>query len=108
MLWNVKRGQSTVEYAVVFAVVAAALLAMQVYIKRGAQGRLKDASDQLGAQFAPLSYTSEADVSSQVTRNEVTETSGQSTSTIVDAETQAREGGEEHIKASLSDEQKLF
>lgn len=44
-------GQSTTEYAVLLAVVVAALVAMQVYIKRGIQGRIRDLSDQI----APLS-----------------------------------------------------
>ena len=41
-----QRGQSSGEYAIVFAVVLAALVAMQVYVKRGAQGRLKIGVDQ--------------------------------------------------------------
>ena len=49
------RGQSTVEYAVVITVIIAALLAMQIYIKRGAMGKLKDATDQIGEQFSPAS-----------------------------------------------------
>ena len=39
------RGQSTAEYAIVFGVVLAALVAMQVYVKRGVNARLKDVSD---------------------------------------------------------------
>ena len=44
-MWN-RRGQSSAEYAIVLSVVLAALVAMQVYVKRGAQGRLKIAVDQ--------------------------------------------------------------
>ncbi len=40
-------GQSTTEYAVLLAIVASALIAMQVYIKRGVQGRLREMSDQI-------------------------------------------------------------
>jgi Flp pilus assembly pilin Flp len=40
-------GQSTVEYAVLLAIVAAALIGMQVYLKRGLQGRVKDLADQI-------------------------------------------------------------
>lgn len=39
--------QSTTEYAVLVAVVVTALIAMQVYLKRGIQGRIKDLSGQL-------------------------------------------------------------
>jgi len=42
-------GQSTVEYAVLLAIVASALIAMQIYLKRGVQGRIRD----LAAQLAP-------------------------------------------------------
>ena len=47
-----RAGQSTLEYAVVIAVIVGALLAMQVYIKRGVQGRFKQASDDIGEQFS--------------------------------------------------------
>jgi len=51
--------QSTVEYAVLFACVVAALIGMQFYIKRGTQGRFREASDSIGAQYAPKSVNSE-------------------------------------------------
>ncbi len=41
-----RRGQSSAEYAIVLAVLLAALVAMQVYIKRGAAGRIKVGVDQ--------------------------------------------------------------
>jgi len=52
------RGQSAVEYALLAAVLVGALLAMQIYVKRGAMGRLKEAADQIGEQYAPRSATS--------------------------------------------------
>lgn len=48
-----KRGQSTLEYAVLIVVIIAALIAMQVYLKRGIQGGLREKSDQIGEQFSP-------------------------------------------------------
>jgi len=45
-------GQSTMEYALLIAVVAAALIAMQVYVKRGIQGRIRDLADQI----SPVQY----------------------------------------------------
>jgi len=38
-------GQNTAEYAIVIALVIGAVIAMQTYVKRGVQGRFKDASD---------------------------------------------------------------
>ncbi len=47
-----KKGQSTLEYALLIAVVVGALLAMQPYLKRGVQGNLRDSSDQIGTQYS--------------------------------------------------------
>lgn len=41
-----KKGQNTAEYAIVIALVIAAALAMQTYVKRGMQGRMHDASNK--------------------------------------------------------------
>ncbi len=40
-----KRGQNTAEYAILIGVIVAAAIAMQVYVRRGMQGRVKDAVD---------------------------------------------------------------
>jgi len=39
------KAQSTAEYVIVLGLIVAAVVAMQTYIKRGFQGRLKDAVD---------------------------------------------------------------
>ena len=52
------KAQSTLEYAVVIACVVAALLAMQFYLKRGMQGRLRGAGDEIGEQYAPTNVQS--------------------------------------------------
>ena len=49
---NQKRGQSTLEYAVLVIIIIAALLSIQVYIKRGVQGRLKSSADDIGDQYS--------------------------------------------------------
>lgn len=48
-----QKGQSTLEYAILIIIIIGALLSIQVYIKRGIQGRLKSATDDIGAQFSP-------------------------------------------------------
>jgi uncharacterized protein (UPF0333 family) len=53
-----RRGQSTLEYAVVIAVVLAALLAIQVYVKRGVQGKLRSSADSIGDQYSAGKTTS--------------------------------------------------
>ena len=45
MLRLMRKGQSTAEYAIVIALVIGAAVAMQVYVKRGIQGKMKDATD---------------------------------------------------------------
>lgn len=47
-----KKGQSTLEYAILIIIIIGALLSIQVYIKRGIQGRLKGAADDIGDQFS--------------------------------------------------------
>lgn len=66
-LYN-KRAQSTGEYALVFAIILGAIVAMQTYVKRGIQGRVKAGTDYmvretLGigpvTQFDPYYYESD-------------------------------------------------
>jgi hypothetical protein len=47
-----KSAQSTLEYAILIVVVIAALLSLQVYIKRGLQGKMRSSADDIGDQFA--------------------------------------------------------
>jgi len=42
---NSKKGQNTAEYAILIGVIVAAAIAMQIYIRRGMQARVKDAVD---------------------------------------------------------------
>jgi hypothetical protein len=45
MLRRLRKGQSTAEYAIVIGLVIAAAVAMQVYVKRSIQGKMRDAAD---------------------------------------------------------------
>jgi len=42
-----KRAQSTAEYAILVGLIIGALIAMQTYVKRGLQAKMKDATDAL-------------------------------------------------------------
>ncbi len=46
------KGQTTLEAAIVIIIVIGALLSIQVYIKRGLQGRLRGAADDIGDQYS--------------------------------------------------------
>lgn len=47
-----QKAQSTLEYGAVVACIVAALIGMQIYIKRSIQGRLRDAADEIGEQYS--------------------------------------------------------
>lgn len=67
---NNKRGQSTLEYALLIGVIVAALIAMQVYMKRGVQGKIRDATDQIGDQYSPGYTTGTVVTNTQSTTHE--------------------------------------
>ena len=48
-----KKGQNITEYSVLIVLVIAAFIATGSYVKRGIQGRWKDAVDELGDQYDP-------------------------------------------------------
>jgi len=54
------KGQSTLEYALIIAVVVAAFLAMQHYMRRGVEGKLRESIDDMsqGGQYAAGNTTS--------------------------------------------------
>ena len=56
-------GQSSLEYAVIIACIVGALLTMQVYIKRGIQGKLRSAADDIGRQYDPGNTTGDITIS---------------------------------------------
>jgi len=67
-----KRGQSTLEYAILIAVIVGALLAIQIYVKRGVQGRFKQAADDIGEQYSPQASTYDYTTTSTTNSNENT------------------------------------
>ena len=80
-----KRGQSTLEYAVLIVVIIGALLTLQVYIKRGVQGRLKSAADDIGDQYSD-GNTNEIKTTNRSSNTEETFNAGVSTSNIIGPE----------------------
>lgn len=51
-----KKAQSTAEYAILIGLVVAAVIAMQTYVKRGFQGRMKDAGNDYYSHLTSLDY----------------------------------------------------
>lgn len=62
------------EYAIVIFCVVAALLAMQVYLKRGMQGRIRLSADSLGQQYAPRNTTGNSTLRYTSSSRETSET----------------------------------
>jgi len=83
---NQKRGQSTLEYAVLIVVIIGALLTLQVYIKRGVQGRLKSASDDIGDQYSDGNQN-ELKTTNRFSNTEEMYNSGVASSNILGTET---------------------
>jgi len=93
MLLRQRKGQSTLEYALLIAAVVAGLLVMQMYVKRGMSGRVKSASDELGEQYDPTAFSANYTTVSHSKRNE-TLSSGKTTSKLTDEEYTRRNGTE--------------
>lgn len=67
MVQHLKKAQSTMEYTMIVACIVAALLAMQHYIKRGAEGKLRESADSIGEQYDAKHVDSRVTVSQQGT-----------------------------------------
>ena len=98
-----RKGQSTVEYAVLIVVVIAALLAMSIFMKRGVMGKARESTDQIGEQFTPLTTSNDYTRTFTSKRTERTQTDGTEFSTIKEDEVQNRTGNED-VSGKLADE----
>jgi hypothetical protein len=72
-----KKAQSTMETAILVFVVVVALVCMQIYLKRGIQGRLRSGVDSIGGQY---DYNA---TSSEYMTNHVSDTTTVSTTATV-------------------------
>lgn len=88
-----QKAQSTLEYAVLVGVIVAALIAMQVYLRRAYQGRIKDRADDIGEQFSPGHSTSNFTTTTFSNTTENLNTSGV-TNTTINQQTSNRTGSE--------------
>ena len=57
MFFN-RKGQSTLEYAIIITMVVAAFMFMRIYMKRAVEGKLRDSADDIGDQFESLKTSS--------------------------------------------------
>jgi uncharacterized protein (UPF0333 family) len=86
------KAQSTLEFAVLIAIVVVALLTMQLYMKRGIQGKIREGADEMGSQFSPGQMTSvRTSSTAQYATEDITNTDGTSNSTYLDDRVVTRE-----------------
>lgn len=79
-----RKGQSTLEYALIIAVVVAGLLLMQHYVRRGFAGRLKQASDDMGEQYDPTAYSGNFTINQTSQTRQITTNIGTNTEYLKD------------------------
>ena len=108
-MWKNRRAQSTVEYAVLAVVAVAVVLVMQIYMKRGLSGKLRDSTDRIGEQFTPHTAIYTLTKGRTGTRTETTTAPGALTSTVSvgTPESQTRTGTENPVDTDMATE-KLF
>jgi len=95
-----RKAQSTLEYTLVIAIFAAALISMTVYIKRGFQGNYRKTADEIGSAYEPKNTTSDTTLSTNSISNSVSTTTEEAEKykTVVDYNSQyttSRNGTEE-------------
>jgi len=91
------KGQSTLEYVILLGFVIAALIAMGVYMKRGTQGQLREATDRVGEQYDARNTTSEYTTVTKRTQTENSTKGGGSVITIKPGESIETKTGYEQV-----------
>ena len=113
-----KKGQNTAEYAILIALIIAAAVGMQTYVKRGLQGRVQEATKHVGTsqdvggvnlnftgnQYEPYYAESDTKVRSERTADEEMGNRGAITRSNVKEETKVDAGGVEKVLSTTSAE----
>lgn len=95
-----RRGQSTVEYAVLLAIIISAFIAMQYYVKRAWMGRARTVTDQqIGRQWDPFAASGKSSVTTSTHQKQLLDTKGHSTTELTAAEKSNREANQETVAA---------
>lgn len=107
-----KKAQSVAEYVIVLGLVVGAVVAMQTYVKRGLQGRIKDVVDKTDdngtgvfttAQYEPYYTDSNFDVDRGNNESETMNTGGDVARTLA-SENSQRTGTSKALKGRASNE----
>ena len=93
------RGQSTIEYAVLLAIVISAFLVIQIFVKRAAMGRMRSVTDQqLGRQWDPFNVSGTTSTTTTTHESQTLSTSGDSLTTITGAGELSKREADEKVK----------
>lgn len=98
-----KKAQSTLEYGVIIAVIVAALIAMQVYFKRGVQGKIRQSADDIGEQFSPGYTTGRTTTTTSVSSSETVTGGEQPITTSSSTQRQTRDNREDVADSNQED-----
>ena len=95
------KAQSTLEYAIVIFAIIAALLGMQVYIRRGFQGKMRSTADELSVQqyepkntVSDVTITQSSDITTNTETTEDDEMYNTTTTNIINSQIENRNGTE--------------
>ncbi|MDD2679218.1 MAG: hypothetical protein PHO03_00230 [Candidatus Omnitrophica bacterium] len=96
-----RRAQSSLEFAIVIFAIIAALLAMQVYIRRGLQGKMRSSADELslqqydpGKMSSDITTTQQSDITTTSVTTEDDECYTTTTANTINFQTESRSGTE--------------
>jgi hypothetical protein len=109
-----RKGQNILEYSILIALVVGAAVAMQTYVKRGLQGRVKEAVDNAGNgglvggsqltfsgnQYEPYYLQSNAQITSNSTKAQTWANNGQVGQTGISDVTQKLTGSQDTTLAT--------
>lgn len=87
------KGQTTIEFAVLLGVIAAALVFTQVYMKRAISGKLKLQAEQLsgGSFYSPRATVSNYDITKTVTEDSYSDKFRQNSHSVANQVTDSSE-----------------
>ena len=96
-----RRGQSTLELALTIVAVAAAAIAMSIFMKRSVMGKMRDSGDQVGGQFTPTTTTNNYTRTFNGSSTEQSNFDGSNNNNVSQSQNRT---GKENVNAALTGE----
>ncbi len=100
-----RHGQTTVEYAVLLAIVISAMILMQIYVKRASMGRMRTVTDQqLGRQWDPFAASGSLTLTTSTHQKSTLDPTGHSTNAMTGVEKNQRVADKETVEPITNDQ----